>query len=458
MNITDQHEDYTENQDDWKQILACSKGQRNIKKAQELYLPYPVAVLSTERQTEAFQEDYRIYLANAIFVEYQNEYVEDLTASAFRKEPQIEPAAPTALEYYDYSVVSKDLIKQTLEYGRVFILTDFPAEASPEAVAYTETYPALSVINWETSRYTGVDRLVRVVLQEETLDEYTIYRELIIEDNIYKVRIYHDEEFQEEFIPSASGQTLTEIPGVFVGATTNSPNVDRSPVIGISNSNIAHYKTFAELMSTQTYSGHPQIAVSGLPAGFNKKMKEDNTTLKVGAGQILTIEGDDINISLLEINANTIHFDTLKKLEQSMQDMGLKLKSQTTSGVESSATLKTKNSDNTSKLAAIVNNVELALEQTYETLGMFMGVTYEPEITINKDFLDPSADPQLVSTLSSAEISDTVPAGTTTQYLIDSELLTFEDEEAVIDEIKNGQSDTGPLPGSNPSVTPIKVE
>ncbi len=446
--ISATNEDYNKYRSVWEQLYASMEGQFYIKSQGETFLPYPIAVNSDERLTEDFKTDYKIYIDNALFVEYTSEAVEDLTSSAFRKEPEIDPPPPDKLEYYDYPSDAKELTKQTLTYGRCFVLVDYPVvtEYDIEAVAYTEIYPPLSVINWETSRYSGKDTLTRVVLKEATTPDYQIYRELILEENIYKVRIYHDDEFIEEFIPQAGGATLTEIPGVFLGSTNNSAKVDKSPVISISNSNLAHYQTFAELMSTQTYLGHPQVAISNLPAGFNKQQKDEKISLQVGAGKALTMEGDDVKISLLEINPQTIHFETLKKLEQSMADTGLKLKSQTTSGVESSQTIKTKNSQYTSKLAAVVNNVELALEDVYRYISLFMGTPYEPDITLNKEFLEISADPQMVTTLSSAETVGTIPTGSTYTYTLDTELFVDEDPEKTIVTLDQGPDDTGTGP------------
>ncbi len=439
MEITEKNIEYLDNYEDWLQIYACKKGQRYIKKQGSKYLPYPISMDNDARASTEFQEDYSIYLGNAVFVDYTAESIEDLVASAFRRDPEIEPPPPQKLEYYDYTSTAKELTDNVVSYGRVFIIADYPVESSTDAVAYTEIYPPDKVINWETNRYAGSDRLTRAVLIDGYTDDSspkTIYRELILEENIYKVRIYHDEEFQEEYIPLAQGSNLDAIPGTFVGALSNTSRVDKSPVLGISNLNIAHYKTFAELMYTQTYVGHPQLVATGLAPGFIKQANKNGMQLSVGASKVLTLEGETSDIKLLEINPNTIHFQTLDKLQTSMQDLGTKMKSQTSaSGVESSATLKTKNSENTSKLSAIVNNVENAVELIYSYLGLFMGITYEPIITINREFLDPTVDADLLSKISASEVVGTLPVGSTYTYLVSSELVTDPEQQATISKL-----------------------
>jgi len=448
------HIDYDRFYNKWRLIERSLKGEEAIKKMREKYLPYPVALDADARETQEFKDDYEIYLQNAHYVEYTSEAVEDLVSSMFRRDIEIDPELPDVLSYFRYNEFFKDLATVVCAYGRAFVLTDYPPVDSlantrfddKENFAYTAIYDALHVTNWDYNMRSGQMKLQRVVLREidDTVkpnEDYVMvqYRELILEDGVYKVKIYRESGKNEEFVPRVNGKTLDYIPATFVGVTSNSPKVDKSPVIGIANSNLKHYQTWAELMATQTYLGHPQLVATGLPAGFNKKVQDSGITLNVGASKVLTIEGEDAKVDLLQISPDVIHYQTLEKLEHSMLEQGARIKSlNIKAGVESAEAMTIRHSSDVSKLGAIVENIEKAGEFVLEQLGAFMGVSYTPTVTINKSFFAPSVDSQMISTLQNAEVMGVVPAGTVYKYLLANEVISSEDPEKDIKVIEDG--------------------
>ena len=238
----------------------------------------------------------------------------------------------------------------------------------------------------------------------------------------------------------SNGSTFDKIPGTFIGTTSNTAKIDKSPVIGISNTNLKHYQTWADLNHIQVYAGNPQLVLEGLPRGWNKtadasqpgaeKATDTGVTVKVDAATALTLEGENATAKLLQIDTNSMmHYRTLDVLDASMMEQGARIKAiSTKAGVESAEALKIRSSAAMSKLASIVANVEQALGLLLDGVGEFMGTTVSSKITINRDFFTPEPDGPLLGALSEAEAIGTAPRGTTITYLKQIELVSDKDK------------------------------
>lgn len=441
----------------WMRIADCIAGEETIKEAREKYLPYPLPVKDASRNTQEIRDIYEVFLVGAHFVEYTSEAVEDLVSAAFRRPMQIrdeegsEVELPESLVHLNLASVARDLVAGVGAYGRYFMLVDYPSlEDTPTKQddnankAYISLYTPLDIIDWEETYRSGESELTRVVLRELTVisegtqkrEDYK-YRDIQLkelEDGGYAVNVTTytpstDENGESTYTKTegllkAAGKLLDEIPGLFVGTTSNTPRIDKSPVIGIANSNIKHYQTWAELMHTQTMIGHPHLVISGLPPGWNKQAEDTNYRLRLDAGEALTLEGDKSKAALMQIDTNNlIHFRTLEVLEQSMFEQGARIKAVSRkAGVESAQALKLRSSASMSKLAAIVVNVEEALAMALSWAAKYMGEESNYKPHINKEFYSPEPDGNLLGNITASEVAGTAPRGTTIQYLKQIEL------------------------------------
>ncbi len=384
------HPDYAQNSNDWEQIQTCLLGERAVKAAREKYLPYPVT--NVDRDTPDFTNMYEIYLSGSHFVNFTEESKSDLVNSAFREPPKVTPEDTTN------TVVpaAKKTVSQVVSFGRVFLLTDYPSEFPADITPhpYILVYSPLDVLDWSTNEYSGDQTLVYVLLREQKqripgdAERQYQYRELILEDNVYKVRIKDTPEATEytEYIPTAADSSnFNYIPGTFCGSVDNDPNIDQSPILGISNSNIKHYQTFAELTSTTVYLGSPTLALTGLPAGWIKAQAKNDNKIKVGADLALAIEGDSAKAALLEINSDLTHYKTLDKLESSMAEQGFMLRSaMSRGGAETATTVQLRQASQMSKLGMLINNAEEALNLVLTYAVDFGAIPMK--IELNKDF------------------------------------------------------------------------
>jgi len=453
-NIGTPHHEYEAFKNKWVQLKRCLAGEEDIKAAREDYLPYPVSVADEDKSSEAFKAAYDLYLSGAHFVEFTSEAVEDLVSSAFRRPMEIErrkkegegntkAELPPELTYMDLEDIAKEVVSLVGGYGRCFLLVDYPTvETTPSMKddvknkAYISLFPPLDVINWTETKRSGVSELTRVVLRE--LDQVALaedpensihtpymYRELFLEDGVFKIRLYREGKDVVTLTPKAAGKHFTEIPGVFIGTTSNTAKVDKSPVIGISNSNIKHYQTWADLMHVQVYTGHPQMVLTGLRPGWNKQADQEQLKLKLDAATLLTLEGEGSQAQLLELTSKDLmHYRTLELLERSMTEQGARIKAiSNKAGVESAQALKLRSASSMSKLASIVRNAEEGLTKALKWIGEYMDVDAgEYAISINKEFFSPEPDGGLLTAISNAEAIGTAPRGTGLTYLKQIEL------------------------------------
>ena len=392
------HPEYSANVARWQMISDCLGGEETIKSKKETYLPFPIpdpdGVL---KQDAEFIAKYNVYLEGAHFTNYTEQAVEDLVSGCFRKDVIVNCKGDS----FDYLLVddaARNIVWNTTAFGRCFAITEYPVveegakrKDDEKNAAYIVVHSALSVINWESKVIGGRDTQTRVVVvQYGEKESDSVYIEYLIDvDGIYKIRIHSeiDGKLQyKEFVPKANGKTLSNIPGTFIGSISNSATVDRAPVYGIARSNIKHYQTWAELIHVQTYAGHPQIALTGLPNGWLRMSQSNqqdcpaggassgngggaqssvasNIQLQIGASRVIALEGEASKIERLDGASDTvIHFKTLEQLEKSMLEQGARIKSfDAKGGVESAQGMMIRHAGESSQLAKIATNTERGL-------------------------------------------------------------------------------------------------
>lgn len=441
MEIHDLHPKYVEFQNQWQQIKDCLAGEEAIKANFYSYLPFPVALPANEKNSYEFRDQYEIYLFNSQFIEFTSEAVKDLLGAIFSRDPIIDDRMPEELEYFDLSNLARELCQEVISYGRCFVLIDYPSvdenisllqEQEEEIRAYYTIYNTLDVINWSTKRLGDKTILTRVVLVEteiEDNEEITYYRELLLEENIYKIRRYNDDgDLLEELTPKANGNVLNSITGTFVGSVSNTPTVDKSPIIGISNANLKHFQTTAELRHSLVYMGHPMISVTNAPVGFIAEMTERQERINIGPNNAVVVE-EGGNTSILQLTGELQQFKELERLERSMAEMGYKLKSDK-SGVESAEALLIRNSGSSSQLASIASQVENAVQSVLEYLNLYMAMQVLKDFIfdLNKIYLQTPPNENLINVLDNLVMKGRIPSRILYDYLVAVNLLN-EDED-----------------------------
>lgn len=240
--------------------------------------------------------------------------MQGLVGTAFEDAPVIE--LPPMLEYLrrdcdgqgtDLQQQMQECLSAILRNGRAGLLTTFPqvdGDVSRQdvltgrAVPTTHFISAKRIINWWTVKDGAKVRIGGVVFRatRETIDDYevketAIMRELFLDETGAPFdRTWVKDGKTGKWIAKAplpivgaSGEPLSEIPFVFVGAIDNTVSVDRPPLLALARLNRAHYRNSADYEEAAYYAGQavPYIEpVDGFPSMEDlEDAKKDGWTL-----------------------------------------------------------------------------------------------------------------------------------------------------------------------------------
>lgn len=216
----------------------------------------------------------------------------------------------------------KTVISEQIGMGRFGVLVDAQATPSTTPTSFAVGYAAENILDWTVEEVNGEYRLTRVLLREFSREQYsaatqnnpwigapnkrvadqrsvrnatkvstslasqktvrsanyieaytytTVYRELCLErgdDGTYKyVQYTYDEDPNGvpngSYVPSIRGKTLDFIPFQFFGASQNTADVEKSPLIDIADLNISHYRSYALLEHGRAYTALPVYYAPG---------------------------------------------------------------------------------------------------------------------------------------------------------------------------------------------------
>lgn len=191
--VDHQHPLYEELKPSWDQVNDCIKGERQVKKKKDIYLPKPnPSDVSAENETR-----YKQYLTRAVFYNVTARTLSGLVGQVFSKDPVLEvpPLLDSIIEDSDGSGVSlvqqsKCVLGHVLANGRAGLFVDYP---TVEGVATRQDqldgsirpnilhYDAPSIINWRSERVGAKNRLTLIVLSETYVDSDDGFKEEIVE-------------------------------------------------------------------------------------------------------------------------------------------------------------------------------------------------------------------------------------------------------------------------------------
>jgi len=227
-------------------------GEDEVKGRGVTYLP------KLSGQTDA---EYQALKNRAIFFPVTSKTCAGLLGAVFYKEPEV--SLPTRIDYLkakasvtgaSMSDLAVQLVKGMLEYGRVGLFVDRPADGG---APYLVVYDGDDITNWDL---TGTDKFV--VLEEEIFardpkDKYTLvekeqYRELTFDaDGNYTVNVWQEvkdpKTRKEKWVivetsqPTKAGRLIRDLP--FACATPDGMTFEvvKPPLYDLAAVNLKHY-------------------------------------------------------------------------------------------------------------------------------------------------------------------------------------------------------------------------
>lgn len=225
--------------------------------------------------------------------------------------PELRRFAKDGSSHHNFA---KTACSEQIAMGRFGALVDASAD-NPQGFGYVVGYTAENIVDWTIEEVQGLFMPTRILLREferednaqtrdnawigradkntdirragGIRDQYfanataalarptrytssytyrTIYRELVLElqpngiDWVYRQYVYNDDPrsiARAAFTPTVRGNTLNFIPFVFFGATSNTAETEKPPLLDIVDLNIKHYRTYAELEHGRFYTALP---------------------------------------------------------------------------------------------------------------------------------------------------------------------------------------------------------
>lgn len=407
--------EYIEALDRWLTVRDVCAGQHRVVDR----LPY----INRHDKSDENLDRNKAYRERAVFKNATGHTRNGLIGLAFHKDPTL--TVPKNLEYLQDNAngagvsiyqQSQGSLEKVLETGRHGLFVDFHEDSGIGGHAVILTYSAEDIINWRTGMVDGHNVLTMVVLREmhEEPDGFGLkcteqFRELALgeggseDGGLYVCRVWRRKgvrgggplEVVEEYRPAGKKGRLTEIPFTFIGAQNNDPSIDESPLYDIAMINLGHYRNSADYEDSVFWCGQAQPYISGLDEQWRDHMQKDGIYVGSRAPMLLPAGG---LFAYAQPLPNTLVKEAMGDKNQMMIELGARMvvaslaaKTATESRGDQSAS--------TSVLAICVSNINEAYTRALMWCGEFIGATGKTAYLINQEFVELSADPQMIAAL-----------------------------------------------------------
>lgn len=430
MGIDAKHPDYVAHYEDWAMMRDFYRGERAVKAATTKYLPATSGMLidgmgyTSGSTPKLGQAAYDAYLMRALLPDYVKEAVEAYIGLLHQKSPTIK--LPKALEPLrnkasvfgeSLEMLLRRINEEQMVSGRLGLFLDLPAnKTDPTGMPYIATYVAESVINWDADDAgDGPAKLNLVVMNESStrrnndfdwtpFSKYRVLQrsqETDVEGNPTGAAVYRFGVFKIDgtgspiFVQSDMvnakwrGQTLDQIPFVFVNAKDIIHDADEPPLMGLARLCRAIYNGEADLRQNLFMQGQDTLVISGdrkKPVGT----EVGETVLRTGAGSMIELEqGGTAEYVGVTANGLSEQRETLSDDHQRASSRAGQLINTKANGVESGDALKTRVAAQTATLVMIARTSGAALEWMLKVAAKWVGADPdEVKVDPNLEFSD----------------------------------------------------------------------
>ena len=324
---------------DWLQLLDTAEGgEREVKERGEEYLPKTSGM---KANTTSGDEVYEAYKLRAIFYEYTKDTIPAMLGVMHSKPAKIE--IPDSIAHLNeesdspeswrvgLQQVLREINNNQLTYGRYGLLTDIPAKetAASEVRPYIQAYESFYILDWSereledgsiiidyvllaehdpdstdrTARYEEPKMRLRILALDENGDYYYVIISLddgpdTVNDTLKGIDLDNPPEQPEgggfgAVYPEAMNQRLKFIPFVFINVTNLLPDVEKSPLLPLSDMDISIYRGDADWAQAYFLQGQATLVASGVSEGEE---------VFVGAGNMIKLSDKDAKVQYAEVS------------------------------------------------------------------------------------------------------------------------------------------------------------
>lgn len=432
MSLRDVNPEYTDMLQKWTLMLDAIEGQEQVKSKKTAYLPYTSGMIqrgagkSTTNKSSGDQE-YDSYLLRAVYPEIVNTAIETCLGIMHSKPPRIE--LPDSMEYLiDDATQAGETIFQLLRRinevqlgtGRLGLLLDMAEVPTDQNQPfYLSIYKDVTVRNWFTGlaqdeqviKFVTLDEsqnvlsdgmswtweeMTRLLWLQETDENGDTLSEPIYRANVFQSDSSPDPGTMPE--PQFRGQTLDEIPFVFINSKDILSQPDNPPLLGLANLTMTIYRGEADYRQNLFMQGQDTLVVIG-------DDEDDDKQTQVGAGARLDVpKGGDAKYIGVDSKGLTEQREALQN--DYRHASGQTAKIQDSTGVESGNALYIRVSAKTATLNQIALTGAAALEKSLKQAAKWSGANPDDvRVTPNLDFVKEAPTPKDVLDLTNAIVA-----------------------------------------------------
>ena len=459
MAVNSQHPEYEASLVIWSKIRDVIRGEDAIHKGGEKYLPK----LSGQDDVQ-----YRSYVNRAGFYNATGRTVEGLTGMIFRKEPVL--VVPDSLKDFlqdvtldgmSFNSFAKKGVKELVSIGRVGVLVDYP-EAEEGLVTqgqveaknlrpFWRLYDTESIINWRVEFVNNLAQLtqVRILEQVETKSADSFDTEIIEQIRVleltadgYQQRWFRQQRVEsgkdearwvevKRVVPVMAGKPLTFIPFVFFGISEELAAVDKPPVLDLTNVNLGHYRTIADL----EHAAH----FTALPTPFIAGVTQEEVPKHIGPTKIWTANDPLAKIGMLEYTGSglTALEQRASAKEEQMAALGARMIAPEKRMAEAAETAAIHRAGENSILADISISASRTLEKLLKISLGWMGADDDVSVELNRDFVPATMNANDLIALINARQAELISDETFFENLQRGEIIrpsrSLEEEKAAIE-------------------------
>lgn len=305
--LSSQHPQYAEQKQNWFLMRDSYEGEQSVKQKTVQYLPFTSGQVA-DGVTDVAQPGFKAYTSYVLRARFHN-FVRQAVQSAIGMMHSHPPKISLPKELENITTTRNETMAQVLRRineeqlitGRIGILLDIPSTGTPgKVLPYLATYVAESIVNWDDGAVGSVPQTLNLVVLDESefvrIDNFSWekkekFRVLKIgetEENeqqgLYKFGVFDEEAFSEEGLmaPSIRGQTLTQIPFVFINSCDLVTETDEPPLLDLGNLSMTIYRADADYRQNLFMQGQDTFVTIGATI-------DDNDTIRTGAGARLDL-------------------------------------------------------------------------------------------------------------------------------------------------------------------------
>jgi len=456
----------------WMLMDVAYEGEDVVKAAETTYLPATSGMENDDMGTgKPGKKRYDAYLQRAVFPDLVSDAVSAMVGVMHRKPPvfEVPKALEPMLEEFSNEGETAELFLRRINEGqlvsgRLGLLLDMPETPDPsKPQLYVAMYGALAVINWDKGRRDkdGIFETQLVVLDESeqirtdsfSWEENESYRVLSINETVdtedketkgpkaYHVGVFTEGGNGTGFVqsdmiaPTLRGQTLEQIPFVFVNSKDNLPDTDKPPLLGLADLAMTIYRGEADYRHALFMQGQDTL----VRIGWMDPGDDEEDGNRAGAGAVIDVQqGGDAKY----IGTNSQGIPEMRMALENDKKAGANKAGQmldtTSRAKESGDALKVRIAAQTATLVSVALSGAAAMERILKIAAEWQGLNAdEVSVVPNLDFADDELIGKAVVDWMTAKTLGAPISNKTIHALMKKHEITELDYEAELEEIED---------------------